>query len=230
VKYFVTILPVLTLIAGWFLNEISQYIRIRHDTRKALSRSLAVLLEVRTQMLFLDHYTKHIITEFGIPEKASSEMKLVFQCFLPDTTKLVEHHEQAVLEISASNPLLGFRLFSAANIAHYFHQCRALLVSDTDAMKCSEVFEKQIVSPAADVLKVAILELAWKLGVTTWLQTKRLLMSGYELPPEVGQYLQQVKKSSRAGIACQSGSQVGWVKPVPSVRRAKRTQQKRNKT
>lgn len=187
------ILLLLTGLLGWLLNELSHHSRERIADQRAISRALADLLEVRHQTvglkLFIDAFSKRLNLPLNIIPIVLTQVEGI----LPKTDDLSRRYNEAIDVVSATNPLLGFRLRSKDEISHFLTILRQLASQDPTALEAWPQFEAIIVDLVKSPLDEVILDLAKRHGFKmAWKIRKHLATPVFD-PADLDLYLEKVK-------------------------------------
>lgn len=167
---------VAAVIAGWALNEISQYIRVRREDRRTTGPVLAELFEIRHRLVALDAYMNELRARFQIPAQAEAQLKQCIQAFIPEPTSLVEGYEHAVSMIARADPFLAFRLRNQPLFHQVMNRFRDATASDQAASQLwSMVLEPKLVERFRPHLEELILDVAWVHGCRTWWRARQRL-------------------------------------------------------
>lgn len=176
--------------AGWFLNELSQHLKTRRERKAATGRALADLLEIH-------HYLKGIELVFGEIQKWApmsraqvlEGMSWISQLVPPDPT-LPERYQNAVTEISATDPLLAFRLRSKDQIPALLERLRAVQGLDMTTKDFISATDEFLRSAANQGIEDSIAELAYAHGVGTWFRIRNVMRRRSTVPRELSRFIQ----------------------------------------
>jgi len=174
---------------GWFLNELSQDLRVRRQRHGATGRALADLLE-------LHHYLKGMAVVFGelqkyvaVPPAELLKVMNFISEFIPLDPALPGRYENAVSDIAATDPVLAFRLRSKDQIPSVFSKLRAFQASDPTADQIMTASNDVLRSVGHLGLESSIRELALAHGIGTWLRVRRMLRA--EIPRELAEFMRE---------------------------------------
>lgn len=187
-----SILPVLTLILGWFLNEASKYLGLRREKRGAIAQAIADLLEIRHQMVSIRMVVEKMTEKFNLPSEVGPAMKEFYKKLFPVPTDLSERYEKAVTLISSSDPILGFKLRSKNLVSEYISKLTLLANRDVETRTIIGDFEGKLEKIIIPQLEESILELTKKHSLLTWLRVRNLLNENQEMPEQLEKLLQEV--------------------------------------
>src|SRR5690554_6923669 len=104
--------PVLTLVIGWFLNEISSKRRTNQDQKKAISVAVSDLLEIRHEIIATTESFNTIISSFNIPHKMLPEVFKMLRELDSDSGDFNKRFNQTVTRVAEFDPIMGFKLRS----------------------------------------------------------------------------------------------------------------------
>jgi hypothetical protein len=188
------VIPILTLVIGWFLNSFTSFFDTRRDNRKALSKAIADLLEIRHRLLaekVVMEEIKKILPLTPMDERAIRN--LILQV-LPQTNDLSKRFDETVTLIASVDPLLGFQLRSKdfiTKIGGFFVNLEAK--AGTPLPPFTE-FESHISRIAIPHLNEVILQLSWRHGFWVWFKVKKHLNKNTgEVPKEFENLMEALK-------------------------------------
>jgi hypothetical protein len=188
------VIPILTLVLGWFLNSFTSIFEARRENRKALSKAIADLLEIRHRLLaekVLMEEIKKMLPLTPVDERAIRNLILQF---LPQTNDLSKRFDETVTLIASVDPLMGFQLRSKDFITK-----TGVLLANLEAKAGTLLppfteIESHISRMAIPHLNEVILYLSWHHGFFTWLRVKNLLKKNTgEAPKELENMMEAVK-------------------------------------
>src|SRR2546425_56052 len=109
---FEQILPIITLLLGWSLNSFTALFQSRRENRRAVSKAIADLLEIRHELLakpaLIGELRKLVLIS---PADERRIWPLISQ-LLPRPHDLPERYNNTVTAVASFDPLLGFQLRS----------------------------------------------------------------------------------------------------------------------
>ncbi|MGA2280153.1 MAG: hypothetical protein ABSG80_07620 [Verrucomicrobiota bacterium] len=188
------VIPILTLVLGWSLNSFTPIFEARRENRKALSKAIADLLEIRHRLLaekVVMEQIKKMLPLTPVDERAIRN--LILQV-LPQANDLSKRFDETVTLIASVDPLLGFQLRSKdfiTKIGGFFVNLEAK--AGTPLPPFTE-FESHISRMAIPHLNEVILHLSWRHGLCTWLKVKNLLKKNTgEVPKELESMMESMK-------------------------------------
>jgi len=187
---FTYIIPLIALIIGWFLNELSLVFRVRRDDRRAIARAVADLLEIRHRLFAVKKVPEEIKKRFNISDHEQVLFGTILNSFLPDPEGLHKRYDEAVGVIASANPLLGFRLRSQDFLPALIGYLRLIASGDKNASKVWHKIESQLTSFIDPHLNEMITELAWRHGWLTWVKVRRYIRKPFESPRELDEFFQ----------------------------------------
>jgi hypothetical protein len=103
---------VTALVIGWLLNALSPYAAERRERRKALSRVLAELLDIRHELFATDFALGAVGKAVTLTPETELQVRAAMQTFFPNSQQLAQRYNDAVSQVSALDPLLGYQLRS----------------------------------------------------------------------------------------------------------------------
>lgn len=163
------ILSLLALFVGWLLNEVSHRWRKASIYRRAISKALADLLEIRHQIKTMEHIFHILNHRLKLPQSNWASIYPFIENIWPDSNDIHKRYNDAVNLISSVNPILGFRLRSKDELTPLLKRSRQQLLSqDPSAATVWPQFESTLIDWVKPHLDEMILELAKAHGWRTW--------------------------------------------------------------
>jgi len=187
------ILPIMTLVLGWFLNSLTPYFQEKRDNRRALGKAIADLLEIRN-----DLYTRRMVME-GLKKIGqlcpSDERNILNRIakIIPQTDDLSKRYDEAVTLISSSDPLLGFQLRSkdqASKVGSIFSKFEA---STEESVKMLAEAEAQINRAAIPHVEEVIGDLSRRYGFFSGIRIRRYIKIEVVMPKEADDLFSSLK-------------------------------------
>jgi hypothetical protein len=168
------ILPVITLILGWFLKEIENYFLSKRQSKQAISRAIADLLDVHHELSAYKRTLDSVQRELKIPiTELFPVRQTLVQNFL--SRDIATRYEEAVTVISSNNPLLGFNLRSRASITRTLESLGSLLTPGGPIDEAFFQMEAKVIEAAIGSLREIIIDLSKKHSFLTWYRVKKYL-------------------------------------------------------
>lgn len=130
------VIPLVGVIIGWFLNGISQLLRLRREDRRAIGRALADLMEIRHNLLGVKKISEELIRRFNIPPQDQIVFRNLLDSILPNLESLHKRYEENVNTIASTEPLLGFRLRSKDSLAPALRRLRSIASTNKGFVNC----------------------------------------------------------------------------------------------
>jgi hypothetical protein len=186
--------PVLTLVAGWFLNELSYLVRLRREERKPFAKAIADLLEIRHRIRGASAAIAEVKKHFLVPADAELAVRRFLQDFILQTEPLRERYNEAVDLIASVDPILAFRLRSKDEFPSYLQKLRPLLDNDNQMKAFVTQIEDKLSSAFVDHLEESMMELAKAHGVNTWWRLRKRFARREEMPTVFDEILSVVQE------------------------------------
>lgn len=184
-------------LGGFAAGQVNRLLIARDERRGHLGRALADLLDVRYQILTIAALQKEMASLTGAP--FDPQIYPVAHSSLPDSGEIHARYDSVVSAIAAFDPLLAYKLRSKDAARSFLTTMGTAAVRDGPA--AVEVFAR--IEPALRpeiqrALEDAILLLARKHGLRTWLRAKRVLRRELELPDGVRETFRSAAAAARA--------------------------------
>ena len=102
------LLPIITLLIGFFLNEVSQWMRTQREDKRVLSRVLSGLLELRHDLVFWRTF-KMLLQDLNVtPQQQATVSVYLRQKLLPQFSQWRDRYKESVEELAGVNAVLPF--------------------------------------------------------------------------------------------------------------------------
>lgn len=163
---------------------------------RSLGRALADLLDVRYQVLTVAAVQKEMAGLTDVP--LGPQIYPVVHSFLPDSSEIHARYDIAVSAIAAFNPLLAYELRSKDTARSFLTTMGTVALRDGPATEAFARIEPVLRPEIQRALDRAILLLARKHGLRTWLRTKSVLRKELELPDGVRETFRSAIAAARA--------------------------------
>jgi hypothetical protein len=184
------------LVIGWSLNALTPYIAERRERRKAISRALADLMEVRRQLFVVEFALGELGKVATIPPEIEVQARLFFsQLLLPNLDEMRKRYNESVTTLSSLEPLLGSEL-RLKDFGQSLLNTLNQVVAQTQDVQAANLW-KQIntlaLKEADDSLSGLIKKLALKRSLWTRIRVAKKLSSG-DLPKSTDALLELLRK------------------------------------
>ncbi|MFZ0816056.1 MAG: hypothetical protein WAM78_11085 [Candidatus Sulfotelmatobacter sp.] len=157
---------------------------------------MADLLDVRYQVLTVAAVQKEMAGLTDVP--LGPQIYPVVHSFLPDSSEIHARYDIAVSAIAAFNPLLAYELRSKDTARSFLTTMGTVALRDGPATEAFARIEPVLRPEIQRALDRAILLLARKHGLRTWLRTKSVLRKELELPDGVRETFRSAIAAARA--------------------------------
>ena len=195
------LVPIASLIAGWFLNEMSKKYQMSRERRAHIGRALSNLLELHHQIRSVENSIHLLMHHFTLPKDQEPALRAILSQLMPQGDECVERYEEAIEQLSESDPLVAFDLRTKAQIPRFIASLRTMDAlhgtSDVDMV----LIEKKLKGMLIPALELAIKELASLHGRSTLRQVNRMLGSPFEMPIELNEFLQKAQAAQQQQLA-----------------------------
>ncbi len=195
------LVPIASLIAGWFLNEMAKKTQMSREQRALVGRALSNLLELHHQIRAVEYTIQLLMSRFELTTETEATMRQLLQRIIPQGDKYVAGYEDAIGQLSESNPVTAFRLSSNAQIPRFLDLLRTIPTIDGVPNTDMAFIEKQLKVILVPHLGQAIKELAQLHGKSTLRQVNKMLDSPTEIPEELNKFLQMLQEENQKQLA-----------------------------
>lgn len=200
-----SITAILSVIVGWSLNEVGQWIKSRQEDIKIKKKILYNLLETNFILNQLDTSNiSQILSErliLRIPpeeqtEQLKNEIKQLHSTLINDIIKdmvsqnlksIETKYENAIENLATIDPMTAYRLNGKTKIMDvfdsvqlYYHQAQEQYPFEVEqmdgAIKLTTTFiDNNIIKEAQHGLEAEIKQIAFSISIRTWIKAKRTL-------------------------------------------------------
>jgi hypothetical protein len=185
---------IISVALGWLLGQLSQYSLERRDRRKAISRALSDLLEIRHQFLGIEIAVGEIERIAELPPEVQAQLHTLVHNLIPNGQRISERYDESVSLIASIDPLLGFELRSKDLVQPILSMLQGIVSRDPYAAAFWKPIHKMIVSDLEPDFDAAVRKLAWKRGLMTRLRVEKKLRKPRELPAKAKQVLTMIRE------------------------------------
>lgn len=191
------LLPIIALMSGWMLSELSSFFRTNGDKKRNLSKALTELLDIHHSLVG-EHLIKDVLMKkFNLQAEHMHELQKVLDVINVDIDEVSKRYNQAVDMISEYDPLLAFQLRNKDQISSYLRKLRDLAKDDDNEV---EIFMNgladNLISELIPALEEAILNVSKKRGFVTWYKIKKIV-NNKQLPDQFIKLLDEIPLNSQ---------------------------------
>jgi hypothetical protein len=198
---------IISIALGWLLSQLSQYSLERRDRRKAISRALSDLLEIRHQFLSIETAVGEIERLAKLTPEAKAQFYTLVNNALPNWQYMGQRYDESVSLIASIDPLLAFELRSKDQVRPTLSMLQNIASQDPQAAAFWNSFHKKIVSQLEPDFDAAVRKLAWKRGSITRLRVEKKLKKRRELPATAEQMLTMIREQMEQEKAAHSAQE-----------------------
>lgn len=193
--------PIATLIAGWFLNEMAKKFQMSRERRAHVGRALSNLLELHHQIRTFENVIHLLMHKFTLPKDQEPALRAILAQVIPQGDEYVTRYEEAIEQLSESDPVVAFDLRTKAQIPRFIASLRTIDTLHGTSGLDMGLIEKKLKEMLIPFLEIAIKELASLHGRSTLRQINRMLDSPFDMPIELTEFLQQAKAAQQQQLA-----------------------------
>jgi len=169
------IVAIVSAAVGFLLSTCTRLFETRSETRRALGKAIADLLEIRHRLLaercVLDTL-QPLVKLANLTGEDERQIRAELLKLLPDMTQLAKRFDETVTLIASVDPLLGFQLRSKDFVLTF-----GAFITNVEAKggPCPEAtqFEQRMSDATIPHLNEVLLDLARRHGYRTWVRVKR---------------------------------------------------------
>jgi hypothetical protein len=188
------ILPIVTLVLGWLLNELSRYFVFNYEMHGAIGKTVLNLLEIRNKLKNIQFYSQYITKTLNLPVEAP-EMRLLYKKIFPSNEELYQNIQQSIISIASSNPVLAYQLKENITGLSVFDKVFLLIEGNEEGDRLFANFLASMEYQTLPLIDDSLLQLAKKHGLITYLKTKHQLNTAIKIDPEMEKTLNKFKET-----------------------------------
>lgn len=182
-------------IGGLIGNELNRRFGARRELRQHLGRALADLLEIRHGMEALDLTVIKIGQKFSLSDpRLRPIVNSVLETLVP-TGPQHQRYDLAISAVAGFDPLLAFELRSKNLGSKLMDQLSSLAMQDGTTQKVWDEAEPLLSKSVKQSLTRAVLLLARKHGLITWVKLRWRLARPRPIPVEADAFLDTMAKA-----------------------------------
>lgn len=189
-----------SLIVGWFFNEMAKKFQMSRERRAHVGRALSNLLELHHQVRSVENTIHTLMHHFTLPKDQEPVMRAILVQLIPQGEECVERYEEAIDQLSESDPLIAFDLRTKAQIPRFIATLKTMDALQGTSEVDMVLIEKKMKSLLLPYLEVAIQELASLHGRSTLRQVKRMLNAPFVITVEMNEFIQQAQAAQEQQI------------------------------
>lgn len=175
------IIPIVSVILGWILNEVSQRFKRNRNQKQAIAKAISELLEIRDDILVMPKFFERYRKKLGLPVEQWLKVRASIYEFLPKNKNMKTKYDEAIDIISEYDPILGYKLRSKDKIGYYLERMENISDSDLSSQIFINNYKKYIINKVKPVLDKTIIELSKKHSIKTRFKIKRQLEKSIDL-------------------------------------------------
>lgn len=198
------LVAVVGLVVGWFLNEISKRFQLSRERQGHIGRALSNLLELHHRIRAVEHTIHHLSQQFELSDDAEHVLRPLLQQVIPQSDECVARYEDAIEQLSESDPLSAFELRTTGRIPHMLATLSSILPLHGASASDMALMEKQLKEMLIPSLVAAIRELARLHGYSTKKRIEAYLDAPLQMPAEAQAFLQNIKLEEQKKLAAQA--------------------------
>lgn len=186
--------PILTLLIGWVLAQLSVRVGERRQARLATGRVLTDLLEIRFRLLSIAQTLTELKKRLPIPDEALPVLRAVFQQILPVSAGLHERYEHAVLEIAGTDPALAYAMRAQDQVPQLLSWLDLVAAGSPEGAALYSRLEPKLFTAVTDALAERIRRCARLHGWSTCFRIHGVLRRQSSLTPEAGSFFDEIER------------------------------------
>lgn len=186
------IAAVLGVALSWLLQQVTPFLAMRHERRRAIATVVTDLGEVYLSVSIISFiFTKFDLLMLIPPHERAKFWEAIDKFMLPEHTELRKRYSQSVTTLSSLEPVQALRLRSKDILRPLLGFMNSLAVQEPTAAEASWQLQLPLIKEADKTLREILLDLAKKHGRHTYRDIKRQLNKPIELPQEINMWIAQ---------------------------------------
>jgi hypothetical protein len=190
---FSIIFPIIALVIGWLLNELSRYFIFRYEMHGAIGKTLLNLLTTRNKMKNIQYYSNYLINTLNLPI-SNSEMRMFYRKLFPSNDELYQNMKESITTIASTDPVLALTLRDNIIGTVFFDKALSMVEGNEKEDQLFVNFISNLEDKTIPLLDSSILQLARKHGIYTFFHIKHHLKEELKVVPEMENMLKDFKK------------------------------------
>lgn len=189
---FEVVFPVVALVSGWFLGELTGYLGVRREKRAAVAQALTDLLGIRERLLIVRFVVQYMVSTWEIDPARVPEVRLKIAGVFRVPSDVRSRYDSAVTLVSAFDPVLGYRLRLGDFMGGLYERLESVLDPDCED---DRVYFQGLLNMEGELIGVldsSIRELAKRHGLITSVRIKRLLAVEPKVPEKLDKILREM--------------------------------------
>lgn len=170
------LLPVLGIILGWVLSELSKYFRESNVDRKLINRIVSELLFVRYETYQFIVFSKGAIEIHGYGQDAERERQRLMNKHLISLDSIVDSYEDLFDSIASYDPILAKKFIHQITILSRTQEIKLNEVSKIPEIYEDIISDLNIVhNKSIECIDKVILKLSFKSSLVLWISIRKEL-------------------------------------------------------
>jgi hypothetical protein len=188
--------PVIAVVVGWLLHELSDKIRLNREDKRAAGKVLAELLDLRRSIRAIPVVLAEVRKRTKIPPEAEPAVRSFYSSMISQATAgLSERYNKAIDLLAGPLPLLAYELRSKDRLDPVLNQLRAIAAGDPNAPVLLAAIEDKLRSEVLTRMDVLVFKLAWVHGWKTWIRVRWNSRKPDEAANEVGAFMDSMLRT-----------------------------------
>lgn len=180
------------VVIGWFLSELSTYLRGGKARKEAIASALSVLLEVRFRAICFDSIIS-LLKEHGAPQSIAHQIRNVLEIIIPEPEEINSSYEESIRTLSKVAPLVAYEFRSKNSFMMFLANWRSMANDhgmDAAEIESLELKLKSVVLPEFDHM---VLKLAKLHSRRSAKEVKKLVSTNIEIPAALESIMQSIR-------------------------------------
>ncbi len=188
---------VITLLIGWFLNELHHWFWSHRKERKPFGKALTELLEIRHELKGFSFVLEELRKRFSISEEDKLIIKKLLNVIIPKLEDLHGRFNDAVTSIASIDPVLAFRLRLKDQFSPFREKILELVKLDKHGKELTNWIEDKMVVIFMEDLEELIIDVAKSHGFVTWLKVRKRISKPNKLPKGIDEIFSLIQAEGK---------------------------------
>ena len=167
--------PLGSLVVGWLLNEMAKKFQMSRERQAHIGRALSNLLELRHQILAVENAIELSSKQLSLPDDSKSLLRILMEQILPQEDEFVAQYEEAIEQLSESDPVTAFDLRTRGQTSRFIKTIRTLGTAQGASTTEIAMVEKLLKEALLPALEKGVMELAKLHGKQTKKRVEKIL-------------------------------------------------------
>ena len=187
------LIPLIAVAIGWSLSEFSYIFRSSKEHKQAIAQALSVLLDVRFQIVYLEHMIP-VFKKNGIPDEAIPVIRMVFDKVGGEKMGLNEEYEKALEVVAKHAPLIAYEYRSRASFPDFLKNLREIAIENGMSIGSMAQIESKLNSMVIPRMNELVINLASFHSNKLQKEVQKVIEMPFEMPDGFEDYMAEMEQ------------------------------------